>query len=552
MDGAKLWGWLDPDRPDPVSALPQVEAWLAAQLGLKQLTPTPPVLLDPSDVEESRLTKRMRDAISGALEAGEFSEDAAVRAACSVGQSYPDQIERRAGRVRKVADAVAFPDNGAEAAALLEAAAETGFRVVPRGGGSTVVGGLKPPGGDKRPVVVVDLKRMHRVLDLSTTNRTVTAEAGILLPSLEKALAPEWLTLGHYPQSFHGATLGGSLAANGAGQRSDGYGRLADNLVSARVATPSGLWSTENFRHAATGPWLGGLVAGSEGMFGIITDATVRLQKLSEHIEDRAWLLPSFSDAVDAARELAQTDHGLAMLRVSDEAETAFLAGYRLARDGLERPRSLERMVLRMRGAPQRPALLIAGYEGPNQGTGHAFGAARRVLSRHKAVALGKKPGASWRKGRYDGPYLRESLMARGLGVDTFETAVPWVELEGLHKAVSDAIARAARDTLDGEGRAVVFCHLSHSYTEGACLYFTAIFPRTRNAITQWRAIKEAATEAMLSNGGTVSHHHGVGADHAEWAARANGRMELKLLEAIRRELDPKDVLAPGIRAALP
>ncbi|MGE0500098.1 MAG: FAD-binding oxidoreductase [Rhizobiaceae bacterium] len=552
MEGLKLWGWLDPDHPDPIAGLKGVEAWLQAELGIASFAREAPVPLDPSMAPKSRLTARMRKAIGAALGAGEQSEDAAVRAGHTLGQSYPDQLQRRAGRIQRVTDAVAFPDNAGEVAGLLAAAADTGFRVVPRGGGTSVVGGLAPPLSDKRPVIVVDLSRLNHVLALSKSNSTVTAEAGVRLAALEETLAPEWLTLGHFPQSFHGATLGGSIAAAGAGQRSDGYGRIADNLVSARVATPSGLWTTEDFRAVATGPWLGGLVAGSEGLFGIITDATMRLHPTPEHIEDRGWLLPSFAAGVEAVREIVRQGHGLAMLRLSDESETAFLGGFRLARMGAEQPPLKERLWLKVSGAAVRPALLLGGYEGAKEGTRAAFAGIRHVLARHKAVPLGARPGLSWRKDRYEGPYLRESLMARGLFVDTFETAVPWAKLGDLHQSVSKAVADAALTTLSGSVKPAVFCHLSHSYTDGACLYFTAIFPSADDALAQWRTVKRAATEAMIASGGTVSHHHGVGADHAEWAALANGSGDMRLVDTIRRELDPKDVMAPGLRAAFP
>jgi alkyldihydroxyacetonephosphate synthase len=393
---------------------------------------------------------------------------------------------------------------------------------------------------------------MDRLLTLSRIDRTVTAEAGIALTALEAALAPDWLTIGHYPQSFMGATLGGSIVANGSGQRSDRYGRIADNLVSARLATSAGIWSSESFRHAAGGPWLGGLVAGSEGLLGILVDATLRLHAAPEHVEDRGWLLPSFAAAVDAVRQLAQAGHSLAMLRISDEAETAFLSEYRLARDGLAEPPLLERALLQVKRAPSPACLVIAGYEGSNQGTGPAFRQAGKVLGKAGGVALGRRPGDSWRKSRYDAPHLRESLMARGLGVDTFETAVAWSNLEALHAEVGRALAENAARTLDQGGRPAVFCHLSHCYPEGACLYFTAIFPRAGNAMQQWRTIKRAATEAILANGGSLSHHHGVGADHADWLAREKGEIGIALLGAVAGVLDPSGVMATGSGKALP
>ena len=547
----RLWGWLDPDHPDPLAGKAAVESWLAGRLGLPALTPTPASPLDPRKIRKSRLTERMRRSLGTIFGEERWTDDPVARASRSLGQSYPDQLERRAGRVAYVADAVVFPETSDEVVAVLAAAERSKFRVTPRAGGTSVVGGFAVARSGP-PWVILDLARMDRVLTLSKIDRTVTAEAGIPLKALEAALAPDWLTVGHYPQSFEGATLGGSIVANGSGQRSDRYGRVAENLVSARLATPSGLWSTESFRHAAGGPWLGGLVAGSEGLFGVLTDATVRLHRMPEHIEYRGWLLPSFAAAVQAVRQIEQDGHDLAMLRVSDEAETAFLSEYRLARDGLERPPFVERTLLRVRRVPSPACLVIAGYEGAKQGTGRAFGAVARIFSKAGGVALGSRPGRSWHKSRYDTPYLRESLMTRGLGVDTFETATAWSNLELLHAEIGRAISGAATATLDGQARSMVLCHLSHAYVEGASLYFTVIFPPAADPLGQWRAIKRASMQAIVANGGSISHHHGLGADHAEWAEAEKGAIGLKALGAVASALDPKGVLATGARKALP
>ena len=546
--GAKLWGWLDADHPDPLATAPKVDGWLAGMLGLPELTRTPPSPLDPAKVRETRLTAEMVAALEAAVGGG-VSLDPAVRAHRTVGQSYPDQLERRAGKVRDVVDAVAFPENAVEAGRLLDAAGQHGFRVTPAGGGTSVVGGFDAP-RDKRPLVVADTTHLDRV-EIAAADGTVTAGAGVRLDRLDEVLSHSNVTIGHYPQSFHGATVGGAIAANGSGQRSDLYGRIADRLVSARMATPSGLWSTEAFREASAGPWLGGLVAGSEGLFGILTDATLRLQAAPEHVEDRAWLAPSFEAGLRAARDLAQAGHGLAMMRVSDEAETAFLTGFRLARAGADVPPLLERTLLLVKRAPRRPALVIAGYEGSNQGTGRAFAQASGALRKAGATSLGSRPGASWRKSRYDLPHLRESLMARGLGVDTFETAASWSKLPALHAAVRAAITDAVGGTLEGTGHAAVLCHAGHAYPEGACLYFTAIFPRAVDALEQWRAIKKAATQAIVANGGALSHHHGLGADHAPWLKDEKGAIGVALLTALARTLDPRRIMSVGASRAL-
>lgn len=547
MSEARLWGWLSPDQPDPLSGKDKAEAFIAAALGLERLARTPPRPLRGEDVAESRLTGPRLDALCAAVSVEALTLDPLVRAEALLGQSYPDQLVRRSGHVGHAADSVVRPADAAEVAAVVAAAVETGFRIAICGGGTNVVGAFAPP-DDERPLVALSMARMNRIIAIDAADRTVTAQAGVTLRALESRLAGEGLTLGHFPQSFEGATLGGSLAANGAGQRSDAYGRIADNLVSARVVTPSGAWSTETFPHAAAGPWLGGLLAGSEGLFGIVTDLTLRLRAKPPVVADEAWLVPDFATGIEAARALAQAEAGLAMVRVSDADETAFLSGLRHALAGRDGAPFAERMYLALKRAPANPCFVLAGAEGDADSVADALGAARAAMRSRGGTGLGRGPGESWRRGRYQTPFLREPLMARGLGVDTYETVAPWSRLLAIHSGVVAAVRNAAAAT---GVRAAVFCHLSHSYTDGACLYFTAVFARAGDELAQWRALKSAATEAILDHGGAVSHHHGLGADHAPWARRAMDPRGRAILAALKRELDPHGNMASGMAGVL-
>ena len=393
---------------------------------------------------------------------------------------------------------------------------------------------------------------MNRVIDISTINQCVDAEAGILLPELERALNARGLTLGHFPQSYCGASLGGSIACNGAGQRSDLYGRVSDNFISAELATPKGPWKTEGFRHAAAGPWLGGLVPGSEGLFGLICSVKLRVYPTPEIVEDRAFMFPSFESGFDAVRRLAQAGHGLAMLRLSDENETEFLSDFRLAMADRRRPPLWQRAAFAVKRIPARPALLIAGFEGRRTGRAEAFAKAAPVLREAGGIALGRRPGESWRRGRYDLPFLRESLLRRGIGVDTFETSAFWSDLPALRAGVSETLRRIASASLGAkQGRAAVMCHLSHSYAEGACLYFTLLFPQNDSPPAQWRVIKSEVMSAISALGGSVSHHHGAGADHAQIAALEKGSAALEALRALKLALDPENLIVSGAIAML-
>ena len=544
-----LYGWLDQGNADPLHDKPLAKEMLRQMLGMAELREVPAQPFAPVSVPASRLSKAAQAALLEHFGNERFSIGKLERARLSLGQSYPDQIRRRSGDVEHAADAIVQPKSAEECLALLKCASEFRFRVTPVGGGTNVVGAIGE-GSDKRPWVIADFALMNNVINVSVINQTVEAEAGILLGDLEKALSAKGLTLGHFPQSFHGASLGGSVACNGAGQRSDLYGRLSDNFLSARLATPKGIWKTEPFRHAAAGPWLGGLVPGAEGMFGLICSASLRLRKTPEKTEDRAWLFPSFEGGCEAVRQLAQDGHDLAMLRLSDESETEFLSQFRLAMAGRARAPMMQRLALWLKRAPARPALLIAGFEGRRVECNETFNTLAFRLRSAGAVSLGRRPGDSWRKGRYDLPYLRESLLRLGLGVDTFETAVPWSEAQALRDGVYETVRDIVAATLGKEaGKAAVMCHLSHSYPEGACLYFTLVFPQSDNPLIQWRVITSAVMAAVSELGGTVSHHHGVGADHAEMAAMDKGPLALVVLKSLKSALDAEGLIASGISA---
>ncbi len=326
-DGVRLWGWLGQGGRDPLEGKNMAQTYLCNMLALQKLADTPPALFDPSRIAPSRLTQKTRKSLVTKFGSDGFTEDPFQRANLSLGQSYPDQLRRRSAALAGIADAVVRPSSAQDAVALLQLATVHAFSVTPVGGASNVVGAFDVK-TSKRPRVLADMSSLSHIIAISADDQIVTAAAGIRLPELEAALNARGLTLGHFPQSFHAATLGGSIACNGAGQRSDGYGRLGDNLIGATLATPQGLWSTEPFRHAAEGPWLGGLIAGSEGLLGLICTAAMKVRKLPEVIEDRAWFVRDFRTACDAVQRAAQDGHGLAMLRVSDENETGFLSGF--------------------------------------------------------------------------------------------------------------------------------------------------------------------------------------------------------------------------------
>lgn len=528
-------GWGLCDAPDILGErAPHVWTWMGQTMGLHPLPDTPAVPLDAIVLPESRLTAALRDALIALTGAGRVHTSDFERAFHARGKSYADLLQVRAGSLDPTPDAVIYPATPGEVLALVQFAAHENLALVPYGGGSSVVGGVTPLRAAHAAVITLDLTLLNQVIEIDETARVARVQAGMYGPALEEALQARGYTLGHYPQSFQFSTLGGWIAARGAGQQSNKYGKAERWFVSARLATPQGFWDTEGFPASAAGPQLSALVVGSEGTLGVITEATVKIQPVPQVKDYRAYMFQSFAQGVAAARALVQAGIATAMIRLSDEDETYFF-------NALQHPEDAADITMRF-------CIMLVGIEGSAESVESARAQSRALLEAHGGMHFGEDLGARWLENRFGMPYLRDPMMDRGLAVDTLETATRWSNVETLHTAVVDALNRAIASHPAGLGtRGTAFCHVSHTYPDGASLYFTFAFPRDPgDPMAQWRTIKTAASEAILENGGTISHHHGVGTDHLPWMAREKGPITTALLQAIKHEIDPKGIFNPG------
>ncbi|HEV7615958.1 MAG TPA: FAD-binding oxidoreductase, partial [Solirubrobacterales bacterium] len=356
----------------------------------------------------------------------------------------------------------------------------------------------------------------------------------------EAALNREGVMLGHFPQSFEYATVGGFAATRSAGQASSGYGRFDSLVTSVRLVAPAAELSTLATPHTAAGPSLRELIVGSEGAFGVIPDVTVRVRPLPKVRRYEAWIAEDFEAGAEIVRALAQGPGLPDVVRVSDEEETQGS----LALSG---PRGLAGKLFggylglrKRRGG----CLLIVGHEGEEESIARRRALSVRALRAGGAAYLGQAAGNSWEHGRYNGPYLRDTLMGMGAMVETLETSHTWSRLAELHEGVAAAI----HGSLDGQGTpGLVWCHLSHAYADGASLYFTFISRRREGEeIEQWRQVKGAACEAIVAHGGTITHHHAVGHDHAPYMQAEVGETGLDVLRAVKAQLDPAGIMNPG------
>jgi alkyldihydroxyacetonephosphate synthase len=508
-------------------------AALRDELGVEPGDAGEPVELESVRLPEARPLPEAVLAATGAAGARTGREERVRHAA---GRSYPDLVRLRTGRLEGAPDAVLAPESPERVEALLCACADSGVAVVPFGGGTSVVGGVAPLRGVHAAVVALDLRALREV-ELDQHSLTARLGPGLTGPEAERALGAQGFTLGHFPQSFEQATIGGFAATRSAGQASSGYGRFDEMVTAVELTAPVGRMRTLRIPHTAAGPSLRELIVGSEGTLGVITEVGLRIRPAPERRIYEGWIAPDFASGRELVRELVQRREAPDVLRLSDESETG--VSLRLAGPEGRRRRALDLYLglRRRRGG----CIVICGWEGEAASVRARRRLVRRRLRRGGAIALGAGAGRSWERGRYEGPYLRDALMDLGVLVETLETAHTWSRLEELYRAVGDAL-RAALGP-----RAIVMCHLSHAYPDGASLYFTFLARAERGGeVEQWRRTKTAASEAIVSCQGTITHHHGVGVDHCPYMGAEVGELGLEALWALKERLDPAGVMNPG------
>jgi len=530
---SKWWGWGEPEKLPTLDDAAQ--GVLRERIG--ELEPWP--LARELDSFELPQVNAIPESVVAAVGAENVYDSTEDRLRHAAGSGYVDLARLRLGVLDEAPDAVLVPEDAAAVRRAIDACAAAGVAIVPFGGGTSVVGGVEPLRGKYERLVSLDLTALREV-EVDARSLTARLGAGLRGPEAEAALARRGLTLGHFPQSFEYATIGGFAATRSAGQASSGYGRFDSLVSSVRLLAPAGDLETLETPHTAAGPALRELVIGSEGALGVIPDVTVRVRPAPAVRRYEGWMAEGFEAGAEIVRALAQGPGLPTVIRVSDEEETESS----LALSG---PRGLAgRLFGGYLAARKRAggALMIVGYEGDEEAVARQRSLAVRALRDGGAAYLGQAAGRSWEHGRYEGPYLRDTLLGMGAMVETLETSHTWSRLEELRTAVGAAI----RGVLDRGGTPpLVWCHLSHPYGDGASLYFTFVSRARRGEeVEQWREVKRAACEAIVAHGGTITHHHAVGRDHAPYLEAEVGATGVEALWAVKERLDPAGIMNPG------
>lgn len=521
-DPSMRWnGWGDPakakDLPLPVRAL------LPMLLG-RVRRPEPAATLAEVQLAPSRLSDEDHAALSAAVGPAHIDGTAEARIRHAGGRSTPDLLRRRETR-QDAPDAVVSPADHDEVRACLDVAVARGIAVIPFGGGTSVVGALDPQRGAHHAVVSLDLRRLSGVVRLDEISGEAVLAAGTTGPEAEALLSAHGFELGHYPQSFRYATIGGFAAARSSGQNSAGNGRFDSMVTGIRVATPTGDIELGRSPGSAAGPDLIRVFLGSEGIFGVITEVRVRVHPIPRERVFESWSFPDFASGAEGLRRVAQQGNGPTVIRLSDEAETAVS----LAQVG------------KIGKALSKGASVVTVYEGDGIAERRARTSAQ--LAAAGGISAGEGAAEDWLKGRFDGPYLRDSLLDAGVFCETLETATTWSNLQRLRSAVEAALKDGFADA---GAKSYVMCHVSHIYPTGASLYFTVLAGIRSDPLGVWEPVKSRVNDAIIASGGTISHHHAVGRDHAPWLREEIGETGIRILAAIKRELDPVGVLNPG------
>jgi alkyldihydroxyacetonephosphate synthase len=463
-----------------------------------------------------------------------------VRLTHALGQSLPDWLRLRYGRVEAAPDGVAFPESADDVRALIRYAIDAGAAVVPYGGGTSVCGHLDAAPG--RPTLSVDMRRLRALTSLDKESLLATFGAGVTGPDLEAQLRAHGYTLGHFPQSFEYSTLGGWVVTRSSGQQSLRYGRIEQLFAGGRMETPAGTLHLPTFPASAAGPDLRELVLGSEGRMGILSEATVRISPAPAFEAFHAVFLPDWERAELAVRAIVQARLGLSMLRLSNPVETVTM----LTLAGHEKQVALLETLLRLRGAGAGKCMLLVGASGEKRQARAALASALKLARRYNGVHAGRGLGERWKKNRFRNVYLRNAAWAHGYAIDTVETALDWPRVTPAMRAIEQAAAGA----LAASGEQVhAYTHLSHLYAQGASVYTTFIWRLAGDYdadLARWRRLKTAVSEAIVAGGGTISHQHGVGTDHAPWLDKEKGPLGMDALRALFRQFDPGGCMNPG------
>jgi alkyldihydroxyacetonephosphate synthase len=476
--------------------------------------------------------------------------DKMERVVHTYGKSIRDLIRVRANQIERTPDVVVYPADEDEVQRVVDIAVAADAVIIPFGGGSNIASSLEPRADESRVVLSLDMGRMRELIDIDEESGLARIQAGALGPDLEQQLGARGWTIGHFPDSFTHSSLGGWIATRSSGMQSDKYGDIADIVRGLHVVRPGGILVIRPIPSASTGPSVREMILGSEGRLGIITEATVQVHRIPAKRDVFGYFFPNWEAGTAAMQEIAESDASPSITRVSDGRETGFSLATSKERHGLDKflAGTVLPGLMKSKGWAKQPGglesicLSFIGFEG---GEAHAKRQKKlvdKIVKKHGGMGVGKGPGVLYDQKKFDTPYLRDFLLDRGAAGDVSESAMPWSKVNQVH----DAVRVAADKAFDEIGiKGWIMSHLSHSYHSGACLYFTFAFVMGDDPIGEYNVVKTAIQQAFIDNGGSLSHHHGVGLEHAPWLEQDISPQGVAVMRGLFDAADPGENFNP-------
>ena len=492
---------------------------------------------------ESALTKEQIDAIVAIVGEENASLDDFERVRLAYGKTMIDIMRLRKGIVENVPDIVVYPHTTEQIEGIVKYADANDIKVYVHAGGSSVTRGTEPM---ISPNVMIDIsKNFNKVIAFNEVNSTITVQPGISGPDLEKILnnAPENFgttkryTCGHFPQSFEYSCVGGWVVTRGSGQNSTYYGCAADLVLKQEYVTPIGRIVTDNAPRKATGPDINQIMMGSEGCFGILTEVTLKVFTLSKKHRKFSFMFPTWEDGMAVMREVMQGEFGHpSAFRLSDAEETDMMSHmYGIIGSPLE-------PILAAKGYKQHSRCLLLGFtDGEDGYQKNVVKNIKKIARKYHGLYLTGYVTTSWEHGRFSDPYLRDTIQDYGIIIDTLECAVNWDNMPKVHDEV--------REVVKAWPNAICTCHISHSYPNGANLYFIFIIKTTD--LDAFKKYHSSILEAIMKSGAALSHHHGIGKLFAPYLEGSIGTPSLDVLKTLKKHFDPNSTLNPGGTLAL-
>ncbi len=542
----KWWGWGVEGVGFHHEDKPGFAPFVLKAVGLDLLASEP--LAEPSfdalDVPASRAPKPFVTALRRIVGAEYALTDDRERVVHAYGKGIRDLMRVRAGDLGRTPDVVVYPADEAQVRAIVAAAVKADAVVIPFGGGSNIAGSLEAPRDEERTIVSLDMGRLNRVLDIDADSGLARIQAGAQGPHLEAQLAERGWTIGHFPDSFTHSTVGGWVATRSSGMQSDKYGDIADIVRGMRVVRPNGVLVIRAIPSASTGPSVRDMVVGSEGRLGVITEVTVQVHRVPERRDIHAYFFRSWDDGLAAMQAISESDASPSITRISDSNESGFSLATSKERTGISKLVTESLMsFLEGRGWKlDELCLSFIGFEGSPEHVKRTKAIVDRIVRKHHGLGVGKGPGVLYDQKKFDTPYLRDFLLDRGAAGDVSETATTWAKLRAVHDTVY-AAAHGAYASMGRQGW--IMSHLSHSYHSGACLYFTFAFVFGDDPVGEYDRVKHAIQQAFIDAGGTISHHHGVGIEHAPWLEQDISAEGVAVMRGLFASADPTNTFNP-------